>query len=50
MSFQEACSCPLVVFKEGFYINERVRQRMKENGVVPDIWMETSQRIPSKIW
>lgn len=43
VSFQEACSCPLVVFKEGFYINERVRQRMKENGVVPDIWMETSQ-------
>ena len=42
VSFQEACSCPGGI-QEGFYINERVRQRMKENGVEPDIWMETSQ-------
>ena len=43
VSFREACSCPLVVFQEGFYINERVQQLMKENRVVPDIWMETGQ-------
>ncbi|MGN0372968.1 MAG: LysR family transcriptional regulator [Enterocloster sp.] len=43
ISFVEACRNPLVTFKEGFYINQRVNQRMEECGVTPDICMETEQ-------
>ena len=44
ISFAESCgSIPLVSFKEGFYVNERVKQKINECGVTPDIYMETEQ-------
>ncbi len=43
ITFSEACRFPVVVFKEGFYVNDRVRERIHECGVAPEIRMETGQ-------
>ncbi|MBS6954358.1 MAG: LysR family transcriptional regulator [Enterocloster asparagiformis] len=43
ITFEEACGQPLVAFKEGFYVNERIRQRMEECGVKPELRMRTEQ-------
>lgn len=43
ISFEEACGYPLVAFKEGFYVNERIRQRMEECGVEPEVRLRTEQ-------
>lgn len=43
ISFAEACRMPLVVFKDGFYVNERVRQRAEECGITPEVCMKTDQ-------
>lgn len=43
ITFAEACRFPVVVFKEGFYVNDRVNARIQECGVAPEICMETSQ-------
>ena len=32
-----------MAFKEGFYVNERIRQRMEECGVKPELRMRTEQ-------
>ncbi|MCD7906536.1 MAG: LysR family transcriptional regulator substrate-binding protein, partial [Clostridium sp.] len=43
ITFEEACGQPLVAFKEGFYVNERISQRMEECGVKPELRMRTEQ-------
>lgn len=43
ISFQEACEMPLVTFKSGFYVNERIRRRLDECGADPEIRMCTDQ-------
>jgi DNA-binding transcriptional LysR family regulator len=43
ISFQETCQMPLVVFTQGFYVNQRVNQKMEELGLTPNVCMETNQ-------
>lgn len=44
ITFAEACAeTPLVAFREGFYVNERLKQKIAECGVTPNIVMETEQ-------
>lgn len=43
ITFEEACRQPLVAFKEGFYVNERINRQMKECGVTPEILLRTEQ-------
>ena len=43
ITFEEACGQPLVAFKEGFYVNERINRQMKECGVTPEILLRTEQ-------
>ncbi len=44
ITFTEACAeTPIVTFREGFYVNERLKQKIEECGITPNIVMETEQ-------